>query len=197
MSQRDCGKWYCQNAPGFGRWTEGKDVLLYPSSPVSSDDRNALDRERASVNQWFDEQRDEYGDAMWLAGPGHGNGAAQHYWVWDPDSRARYMEFRIFDPGTMDGTWGSLHRGRGWQLPLLAIFTDEPTASDLAPLKANGIPYVVWGDEEEEEPETEHPGEAVQPLLDAFDREYVAATTNTQRLGVIYEMLYRVLEAVL
>jgi len=199
MSKRDCGKWYCQNAAGFGRWVAGKDVYLYPSAPVNSDDRRALDRERVEVNAWFDDMREIHGEGVWLAGPGHGNGAAQHYWVWDPDSRKRYMEFRIFEPGTMEDMWGDLHRGRGWQLPLLAVFTHEPYEEDLAPLRRNNVPYVVLTEEEEEEPEEpEEPSEDTKDeLLQEFDQAYATATTNTARLHVLYEMLYRILEVAL
>lgn len=205
MSERDCGKWYCQPAAGYRRMVIGKDVLVFPGDPVSSTDVRALDRERKEVNSWFKEMRAKWGPTMWLAGPGHGNGNAHHYWVWDPDSRERYMEFKIFDPGTVDVEWGSLHRGRGWQLPLLAVFEDEPRPSDLIPLKAENIPFVVLSEaplpDPDSDDEDDEDDDDMENTIDYWAREYYALDQIPNRnvrvekkLDIVFLMTLEILE---
>jgi len=201
MSERDCGKWYCQKAK-FRYLKFDTDVRIFPFPRADDDDRQGLDREREKVRQWMEAQRFTGGYDKWLAGPGHGSGAAQHYWVWDPDSREKYMEFRgPYHPGDLPADFGALHRGMGWQLPLLAVFYSHPSADDLYTLKKNKVAYTIMLEEEEEdEPEVIPPvvvDDTKEELLAEFDHEYTNAQTNTQRLGTLYEMLYRLLEVVL
>ena len=166
MSERDCGKWYCQNAAGFRRLEHGVDILVWPGTPADADDRAGLLRERREVTGnettnarplnvklggWMGAQRDA-GFTGWLAAYSHGNGAARYYWVWDPDSRGKYLEAKYFDAGFTDPDFGRLHRGRGWQLPLVAVYSEEPTQSDLDALREARVPYTVLGEEPVEDP---------------------------------------------
>jgi hypothetical protein len=150
MGERDCGKWYCQPAAGFERLVLGKDVKL-DWSHCSSTDKKCLDAQRVAVPRWIKNRRAE-GWTEWLGAEGHGDGNAKHYWIWDVDSRDKIFEYSIFAPGEVPDKWGDLHRGRGWQLPMLAVFSAEPTAKDLNPLKRNKIPYIVLEGEDPKDP---------------------------------------------
>jgi hypothetical protein len=153
MSERDCGKWYCQRAAGFKRLVIGEDVLIYPGERAPDHDRRKLDEERAAIKVWMEEQR-SYDPDVWLAAFSHGNGAAKHYWVWDPDSRGHYFEANgDFGPDDIPEDFGDMHRGLGWQLPLLAVFRTEPEGRDLEPLERNHVPYVVLDEEPVDPPE--------------------------------------------
>jgi hypothetical protein len=146
MSKRDCGKWYCQRAAGFARLELGTDVRLSPVRRAADHDRKDLDRERAEIKAWMLAERLS-GFEGWLAAYSHGNGAAKHYWVWDPDSREKYMEANgPWAPGEVPESYGDMHKGLGWQLPLLAVFEEEPSEEDLTPLRRNKVPYVVLGE---------------------------------------------------
>jgi len=168
MSERDCGKWYCQEAAGYKRLVWGIDIRAYPHLPAPNDNRIELDRERVGVRQWMESQRAD-GFTGWLAGPGHGNGAAQHYWVWDPHSGEKYMEAWYYDPGMVPSDFGELHRGRGWQLPLVALMSGEPTSQDKRELQEMQVPFVVIPqpqDVDQDEPEPEDDGADPVPPSD-------------------------------
>lgn len=159
MSDRDCGKWYCQRAAGHKRLVYGEDILLYPGDRADSDNRRQLQDERlaitgnASTEQlsnpreqlggWMGEQR-AAGFNGWLAAYSHDDGAAHYYWVWDPHSADKYMEaFGPCHAGDIPSDFGEMHRGRGWQLPLVAVFLEAPSARDLVHLAAQNVPYVI------------------------------------------------------
>ena len=142
MSERDCGKWYCQNAAGHSRMELNVDVKL-DHSHCGDSDVKCLDEQRAGVPMWFDQER-MGGWQGWLGAEQHGDGKAHHYWIWDVDSRGKYFEYtKFWNPGDVPGDYGDLHKGRAWQLPMLGVFYYEPGTHELAPLKRNRIPYVV------------------------------------------------------
>ena len=145
MSERDCGKWYCQKAAGHARLEVGKDVII-SHDHCEEGDKKCLDQQRAGLPLWFDMKRME-GWQGWLAGEQHYNLNARSFWIWDVDSRGKYMEHRKFyNPGDVPGDYGDLHHGMAWQLPMLGVFYFEPSSNDLIPLKRNKIPYVVISD---------------------------------------------------
>lgn len=162
MSERDCGKWYCQKSPGFARLKLGQDVIIWEGERAADHDRKDLAREREQLTGWvhppkgwFGRARQQYPD-MWLAAYSHGDGSAKNYWVWDPDSRGKYFEANgPWNNGEISPTFGKLHKGLGWQLPLLAVFNVEPNSEDLKPLKKYGIPYVVLSDQTPPPPDDE------------------------------------------
>lgn len=195
MSERDCGKWYCQRAAGFREFEIDRDVRLWGGTPADSNDRNALDRERMGIKSWMQAQR-TYGWTGWLAAYSHGNGAAEHYWVWDPDSRGKYMEAKFFEPGTVqDSGYGSLHKGLGWQLPLLAVFDQVPTVVDLNHLVYWKVPYVILGEDPPVEPPVDPPDDPDDWIWDEPDlggnrlqRQIRMENQNLTMLGMLAEL---------
>jgi hypothetical protein len=114
----------------------GVDVRL-DHTTCDSHDAKCLDEQRIVVPEWMHMQR-RNGWTLWLGGQGHGDGKAHHYWLWDVDSRGKYFEYtKFYNPGDVPSNWGDLHKGRGWQLPMLGVFYFEPSSNDLIPLKRN------------------------------------------------------------
>lgn len=187
MSNRDCGRWYCQGPAGFGELVLGVDVLLAPVQRAAPDDRGDLDRESDEIAAWMWTERQE-GWGEWLAAYNHAHGAAAHYWVWDPDSRGRYLEAQgPFSPGTLPPTFGDKNAdgtgaaGMGWQLPLVAVFTGTPTPSDLVPLQRNRVPFINLQAQPIEPPEDppEDP-----PIDEDDDPAPIAIETYTRSLRI-------------
>jgi hypothetical protein len=144
------------------------------------------------------EQRQE-GWSGWLAAYSHGNGSAGYYWVWDPDSRDQYMEAQgPYAPGELPKGFGQKNAdgsgklGMGWQLPLLAVFTDRPTNEDLMTLQRADTPYVVLSgpvSDDEPDPPVTPPdeaeklaGEALKAILDESWTEAIRLLRQIRRL---------------
>lgn len=168
MSERDCGRWYCQPAYECDLLIEGEDFLLYPGPVADPFNLREVVAERIAITGrtpvtpggWMGQMRAQYGDDIWLAAFNHGHGKAGEYWVWDPDSRGHYFEaVGPFEPGTLPSTVGPKNadgtgaEGMGWQLPLLAVFTGRPTAREIEQLEVFGVPYTVLDAPPDPEPE--------------------------------------------
>lgn len=183
MSERDCGKWYCQKAAGHRR-LRSDEFRLYPGKRAASDNARELDDERRALTGhvgpparskykplggWFGEQR-EAGFTGWLAAYSHGNGTARHYWTWDPDSRGQYMEAHgPYGRGEVPADIGDLHRGLGWQLPIVAIMTEEPSAGDLVHLQDSSVPYFILEETVVEPPVDPPPSDGDPWIFEQWD----------------------------
>jgi hypothetical protein len=129
------------------------DFRLHPGE-LPPDNKRKVEEHTASVMQWIETER-ELGWNRWLA-VGVPSGYPRYNWCFKPDSREKYLEANYFDPGAVPEDFGDYNgRGMGWQFPLFAVFSGKPTASDLDPLRRNGIPYTVQG--ADPEPDVDEP----------------------------------------
>ena len=153
MAKEDCGKWYCQKAPGFQRLAPSE-YSLFDQGENYWPSKNEARANTAAFIEHNEDQRVGLGFEGWIAAIGYSDGPAHDYWVWEVDSRAKYLEYRWFDEPGEVGNLGDLHRGMAWQFPIVGVFTYEPTDEDLAQFREHDMPYIVLLDEEEppEEP---------------------------------------------
>lgn len=158
MAKEDCGKWYCQKPPGFKRLEPSEYRLLDQGEDYWVTKSVAQANTRAFI-EFNDHQRADLEFDGWIAAIGYADGPAHDYWVWEVDSRSKYLEYRWFDePGEVQDL-GDLHNGMAWQFPIVGVFTYEPTEADLEQFRQHKMPYIVLLDQDDDDGGEEPPVE--------------------------------------
>jgi hypothetical protein len=122
----DNGPWYKNDPPGYSEMDDADVILLgrKPGPDTRQSTRNYTEFVLEKVEEWDDWEG-------YIAPEAHAaDKGAGDQWVWDVENPGKFLE-AVYDVDPSDlnkvRELYDIHRGQGWQFPIIFVFESEPS----------------------------------------------------------------------